>query len=251
MGRAGKAVCMADRKLIVALLAAMVAVAVAVSLGNWQTRRGDAKQATQARWDAAERGQPLFLTGTVLPALIAELPQRVTARGRFVDNATVFLDNRLVDGVAGFYVITPLAIEERAPWVLVNRGWVPRDVGDRNRLPVLPSVATDVTITGLAVERAPRLLELGTAPPAQLPGIWQNLDFDEVERLLHHPVARLLVQQSNDTGDGLKRDWAAPAAGVEKHRGYAFQWYALAVLIVVLTLVYGGRAAFGTRGTDE
>jgi len=32
-------------------------------------------------------------------------------------------------------------------------------------------------------------------------------------------------------------------AGVERHRGYAVQWYALAVLSAALTAIFGWRAA--------
>jgi surfeit locus 1 family protein len=36
-------------------------------------------------------------------------------------------------------------------------------------------------------------------------------------------------------GDGLLRQWLAPAVDVSKHHGYAFQWFALCALIVGLT----------------
>jgi len=34
--------------------------------------------------------------------------------------------------------------------------------------------------------------------------------------------------------DGLLRDWPQPATGVAKHHGYAFQWFALSILILGL-----------------
>ena len=34
--------------------------------------------------------------------------------------------------------------------------------------------------------------------------------------------------------DGLLRQWPLPAADVHKHYGYAFQWFAMATLIVGL-----------------
>jgi surfeit locus 1 family protein len=36
--------------------------------------------------------------------------------------------------------------------------------------------------------------------------------------------------------------WPRPDAGVERHRGYAFQWYSLAALIAGLTVYFGGKA---------
>jgi surfeit locus 1 family protein len=96
-----------------------------------------------------------------------------------------------------------------------------------------------------AIARVVRLLhhearDLAAAGP--LGGIWQNLDFEAYERASGRKVARFVVQQTNDTGDGLRRVWARPDAGVDKHRGYAFQWYSLAALITVLTLYFGGKA---------
>jgi surfeit locus 1 family protein len=35
-------------------------------------------------------------------------------------------------------------------------------------------------------------------------------------------------------GDGLVRDWPAPAADVHKHYGYAFQWFSLSALTLIL-----------------
>jgi cytochrome oxidase assembly protein ShyY1 len=42
------------------------------------------------------------------------------------------------------------------------------------------------------------------------------------------PVALGIVRQLGDVPDGLARDWVAPGAGADKHRAYAFQWFAMA-----------------------
>jgi surfeit locus 1 family protein len=36
------------------------------------------------------------------------------------------------------------------------------------------------------------------------------------------------------SADQLVRNWPAPATGVAKHHGYAFQWFALSALVVIL-----------------
>jgi cytochrome oxidase assembly protein ShyY1 len=146
-----------------------------------------------------------------------------------------------VDGVAGFQVVTPVAVAEGMPWILVNRGWAARSMADRTRLPAAPIVNAPLRVEGIAVPHVPRALEIG-ARGGPLGGIWQNLDFEAYERASGRKVARFVVQQTNDTGDGLRRVWARPDAGVDKHRGYAFQWYSLAALIIVLTLYFGRKA---------
>ena len=233
---------MPPAKVILALLMGVAGVVLTASLGNWQTHRGDEKAARQAEWDKALARTPSPLSSAEdLVGTARRLPQRVVAHGTLVADATVYIDNRIVDGVAGYQVITPVAIAEGMPWVLVNRGWAPRNMADRMKLPAAPVPKDAVRIEGLAVDHVPRVLDLG-AHGGQLRGIWQNLDFAAYERASGHAVARFVVEQTNDTGDGLRRVWARPDTGVDRHRGYAFQWYSLAVLIAALTLFFGSKA---------
>ena len=229
-------------KVVGALLAGVAGIALTVSLGNWQTRRGDEKAARQAQWDAALARAPASIAGIDDAAGVAgNLPQRVEIRGAFVPEATVYIDNRLVDGVAGFQVVTPVAVADGLPWILVSRGWAPRNMADRARLPAAPVAGVPLRVEGIAVPHLARALDLGE-PGGPLGGIWQNLDFEAYERASGRPVARFVVQQTNDTGDGLRRAWPRPDAGVDRHRGYAFQWYSLAALIAALLLYFGGKA---------
>ena len=42
------------------------------------------------------------------------------------------------------------------------------------------------------------------------------------------------LQQIGGPSEGLQRDWPAPALGVERHYGYAFQWFGLSALVAIL-----------------
>jgi hypothetical protein len=42
------------------------------------------------------------------------------------------------------------------------------------------------------------------------------------------------LQQTGPASEGLQRDWPAPALGLERHYGYAFQWFGLSALVVIL-----------------
>jgi cytochrome oxidase assembly protein ShyY1 len=147
----------------------------------------------------------------------------------------------MLDGAPGFQVVTPLRMTNGAV-VLVNRGWVPRDLADPKRLPALVTPRGPVRVEGVAVARVPRLFELGSMPLAAPPAIWPNVAFEEVERATGLRLERFVVQQSNDLGDSLRRDWRPPTVGSEKNRAYALQWYALAALSAGLTLFFGSRA---------
>ena len=236
-------------KLIFALIAAVLGFATAVSLGNWQTRRGDQKLALQAQADAAERAAGLEIQPSrqSIENAAAGLPRKVRVTGVFDPAGTIYLDNRALAGVAGYYVITPLVIGNELPMVLIDRGWKARDLGERAEIAPVPPPTGRISIEGLAVSRPSALLELSSTPNRQVPWIWQNLDYDAYERAAKRSVARFVVRQtgattSSDASDGLRREWPQPATGMEKHRGYAFQWYALAALIAVLAAYFSWQA---------
>jgi surfeit locus 1 family protein len=42
------------------------------------------------------------------------------------------------------------------------------------------------------------------------------------------------VQQTGAASEGLLRQWPQAGSGAEKNYGYAFQWWAIAVLIAIL-----------------
>jgi surfeit locus 1 family protein len=236
-------------RVAVLLSVAVAAFVLALSLGRWQSGRAAEKLAIEAQWERAEQAAPRVIDRASLPAA-DQLPVRISVRGTFDHARSVWLDNRQLDGRPGFWVIAPLRLDNGAV-VLINRGWVARDAADRLRRPAVGEPAGAQTIEGLAVTHAPRLLELGEGGnAAALPAIWQNLDYAHFEAASGLQVARLLVLQTGGADDGLARRWARPASGVDKHRGYAFQWYALAALIAALTVFFTARA-WRRRGTSR
>lgn len=237
-------------RVLIAIACGVLVSLATVGLGQWQQRRGDAKLALQRQWDAAIAAPARELRGPDLATLVGGLPQRVSLRGTFEPQRLVWLDNRQHEGRPGVRALMTLRLDDGAR-VLVDRGWAPRDPRDRARTPMLPTPPSAVTIEGMALERPPRLLDLGSPAPGeqQLPALWQNFDYERFERAAGAPVARLVVQQSSALDDGLVRDVPRFDAGVERHRGYAVQWYALAALSAALTCVFGWRALRVTEPT--
>jgi cytochrome oxidase assembly protein ShyY1 len=48
----------------------------------------------------------------------------------------------------------------------------------------------------------------------------------------------IVLQQTSEAADGLARVWGRPDTGADKHRGYAFQWYALATTIFIAYVAF-------------
>ena len=233
---------MARARILVALAAAAAAIALTVSLGNWQLRRAAEKLALQAAWDRAGQAVPEAVAAAGIAGVSGRLPLRVQLRGRFLFAHEVWLDNRQMDGQAGLMLVTPLQLADGAV-VLVNRGFARRDPRDRARLPDVVRPEGEVTVEGLAVAHTSRVLQLGeNAPAGSGPAVWQNLDYEAVQRASGLAVAHWVVQQTSEAGDGLLRNWPRLDAGVDKHRGYALQWFSLAALVAALTAFFGLRA---------
>jgi len=220
---------------LIPTVAAAVVVALTVSLGQWQLRRADEKAALQAGRDAALAAAPVSLAGaTADPGSLDG--RRVVGEGVFDEARTVFLDNRTRNGVAGFHVLAPLRLEGDGRHVLVLRGWVARDLADRERLPALAAPAGTVRVEGLAMAELPQPIVLAAEAGEPASRLWQRFDPDRYRRWSGLEPLPVIVRQTSELADGLARDWVQPGSGVDKHLGYAFQWFALAAATVGLWL---------------
>ena len=213
-------------------LAAILMAGLTLSLGQWQLRRAAQKETLQA---AVERQKLLpALDGRALSATknIADVMHRqARLQGVWQDAHTVYLDNRPMSGKSGFWVVTPLALEGGPRWVLVQRGWVPRDFNDRSRLPAISTPQGLVTISGRMAPPPSKLYEFDGVQTGR---IRQNLDIGAFSAEVGQPLLLASLLQTDAASEGLLRDWVAPATGIDKHHGYAFQWFALSALIVSL-----------------
>ncbi|MGB7540980.1 MAG: SURF1 family protein, partial [Burkholderiales bacterium] len=217
---------------LVPSIAAAVFIALAVSLGNWQTRRAEEKLELARALDEAGRGAVLSVPSA--PAGAAGFARhRVSVRGRFVARATLFLDNQVLHGAAGYHVLTPMNIEGGGMHVLIDRGWIA--AGDRSRLPVVPTPEGVQTVEGIAAVPSGRFIEL--APDTGTGSLRQNLVLEREEKRLGLSLQPFVVEQTSDAKDGLARVWERPDTGVERHRSYALQWYSLALLAAILYVV--------------
>jgi cytochrome oxidase assembly protein ShyY1 len=213
------------------LAAAAAACAAGIALGNWQTRRGEEKLLLAQEFDAGLKAAPVAIPAT--PVAPGELVHKhVAASGTFDAGHTVYLDNRIRGGEPGYEVVTPLLLSPSLG-VLVQRGWIERSQRDSVRTP-----KGAVRIEGLALERLPRAFDVAEQNPGP---VRQNLDIGNYAGEIGLALQPIVIQQCSDDGDGLRRDWPRPDFGIDVHRAYAVQWYALAGLAAVLGIVLSFR----------
>lgn len=219
----------------------MVAAGVGILLGQWQTRRAVEKESIESTMSARQNAALLLLEDEVLDAGKLEY-RRVRVKGSFVPGWTIYLDNRPYKSMAGFHVLTPMRIAGSDMHILIARGWVQRDVSNRSKIPRFPLPEGVIEIDGVARRGAGKVLELGAEEPLRDGAIVQNLDIAKLALASGLNLQPILVEQTTEAHDGLIRDWPRPSSGIDKHRGYAFQWYALAVTALLFFVVTGFRS---------
>lgn len=228
--------------------AAITSAVVTLRLGFWQLSRAHEKLALQASIQA-QAALPALNAASLLPSQTANVLHRtITLTGHWLPQYTLFLDNRQMDSKPGFFVLTPFEFINPAAItplstkkiILVQRGWMPRNFLNRNKLPEIVSGAEEQTIMGRIALSPSKLFEFkGTETGA----IRQNIEIDALSKEFKIDLLPYsLLQLDNDAADTSKteqpdqlfRQWAKPNYGSEKNYGYMVQWWALSALISVL-----------------
>ncbi|AKO51050.1 hypothetical protein ABA45_00310 [Marinobacter psychrophilus] len=207
-----------------------------LGLGVWQLQRAEFKQQQQVQWD--QQTSELAWPQLVEQGLDAGRP--VQLNGSYGDT-TWLLDNRTRDGMAGYEVLTvfyPL----QGPALVVNRGWViaPRT---REQLPEIPATQKWVEISGRLADFPQPPVLAAVQPGSGWPRRVQSLP-PEVAQDVVPELPRLILRLADQNQPGaLRADWAPDRMAVATHYGYATQWFALALMLTILTVVASYRKA--------
>ncbi len=221
----------------IGLVIAATACVITVLLGNWQMRRAEEKQRAGALREAAQQAPARGLP--VTPFDPAEyVMTKVKAQGIFDPSQIYLLDNRSRDGRPGYEVMTPLRIQGSELNVLVLRGWLAAGP-KRDVVPPFRTPEGEHRIEGLAIAGFSHVLE---PPGANLQGrVRQNMTIESFTALTGLRMLPVAIEQHSDMADGLQRNWPRAETGADKNTAYAMQWYAFALLAVVLAVVLSFR----------
>lgn len=247
------------RRRPVAAIVTLALIALGISLGVWQLKRAAYKEDLALKIEQGARTNPIWANDiTLKPEQV--LNQRVLAKGYFLKDRGIWLENRPhplgrdpQTGIAtGFYLLMPLQLSGGAKKVVwVNRGWAPRHFEKLHQVPEIITPTTEVSIEGVALESATKTYALGQESGVRASDgllIQENIDLEaERQKGGQTQFPWILRQDNPDVKDGLQRRWPAPDTGVQKHLGYAFQWFALAMMSFVFWLVSGIRRSRAPR----
>lgn len=204
-----------------------------VQLGNWQLSRAQEKESRQERLDRLSQEPAITLPDH--PVKLEDFQyHQVEARGEYVPGHTIYLDNKIYKGIAGYQIVTPLRVGNTEMHVLVNRGWIAA-TRDRSKLPEVATPGGKILVSGIATTAMQKTLELS---PDQVSGqVWENLDLERYRSSTGLKLQPVMILQKDQTNDGLVREWPRPDSGSGKNIGYAFQWFAMAFAVLIIYLV--------------
>jgi surfeit locus 1 family protein len=221
------------------LALALVLSALLIALGMWQLQRAEEKRTTLAEFERRGTAAIVDLNRTDNDDAGTLAGYRATATGYYLD-FNILLDNQLHQGRTGYLVYTVFELDDRNPSILVNRGWIGAEA-DRSQAPRFDTPTTSQRLdgrlsqppaTGLRFEGS-ELIERMTDDMWRV----QHIDFPGLITSLGEDLLVITLLLDNDAPAGFIRAWTPPGSDEARNLGYAFQWFAMALAVMVIAVV--------------
>ena len=220
-------------------------------LGFWQLDRAEQKRTLHAAYTRQQRLPTMDFNNAgidrhTVPKL---LWRRINVSGILDGQAVILLDNRTLNGRAGYYVFSLLRLADAEEHLVINQGWLP--VGaDRTRAPELAASDAGVSVTG-KIKDFPKggILLSETVPERIAANVYrvQDINHEIAQELFAVPLLPYIVRLEPGSPHGYMRRWSEPGSGEEVNLGYAFQWFALATTLLVIFTALIVRKARAVR----
>lgn len=218
-------------------LLSLVFIAIFTSLGFWQLSR--ARQKTAILNDYQQRAQIGPLSTKDLERVDDWRFYQIKMVGKFDDAHTILLDNKTFNGKVGYEVYTPFTAKGMDLPVLVDRGFIPMGVS-RDELPAIPKAAKGtITIQGM-LNVPPAYVSLGEmkdSSKSQWPARVEYINLPQISKLIDKQLYPYIVNLNPESPSALQVKWQILNVDPNKHKGYAVQWFALALTLLIISVV--------------
>lgn len=214
-----------------------------VRLGFWQLSRADEKKQLFATF--ATRTQIAPLHAAELETINDARFYHVKLKGKFDNQHVILLDNKTSHGQVGYEIYTPFFAMGLETPILIDRGFV---VGGATRrvLPEVMAIPGKTTVHGI-LNVPPTYVSFGN--------MYEKISWPlRVEYLHLNNLAKLIYAKNNGffpyiltietkNRSDYSSEWQATIMTPERHTGYAVQWFALALTLLILSLILNRRSS--------
>ncbi len=211
-------------------------MAFLVSLGFWQLDRADQKRTIEASIQKANTGVVELIINQ--NELLNKEYYEVRLQGSYIGDKQFIYDNQIVDQASGYYVLTPFVLSGQSNAIMINRGFIPWN-GRRDQL---DDIAVDSTYREIKIQvsRPIKRIELKTSDISnQFPVLIQAIDFDVIEEISSTSFVDVIGLLDPSSDDGFVRKWEPYTGSIEKHIGYAIQWFLMALVLGIIGIRIG------------
>lgn len=214
----------------------LIFIAIFMALGYWQLSRANQKKIIVANYNERKQQNPL---------MAADLNQkkdfrfyRAALKGVFDNTHTFLLDNKTFHGQIGYEIYTPFKAQGLSLPILIDRGFIAIEK-NRSILPTITPIIGTISITGL-LNLPPTYVTLGRMQDSleiNWPLRIEFINLEEMAKILNPTGQRFypyILTLNPDQPGSYPLEWKIVTVGPERHLGYAVQWFAIALTLLIL-----------------
>lgn len=218
-----------------AIILALAGLAFFLTLGFWQIDRAHAKERLFAAFVDAQAAPAISLAEARRDMRDGRRYPHVAITGHYDAAHGYVLDNRFRDGRIGAIAYAVFVPTDGSTPLLVARGFLPRD-RDQQLPRIPPPPAGEQQATGLYAPPPGSGLRLGNALPDQhvWPKITLYIDTAEIGADIGRTLDDRVLMLDPVVGSAFIREWQPQVFPPARHYGYAFTWFAFALLTIGL-----------------
>ena len=202
-----------------------------VSLGFWQLDRADEKRGIEASIKLANTGSVELIVEE--EGLKNKEYYEVRLQGKYLSDKQFIYDNQIVDQVSGYYVLTPYALAGQSKAILINRGFIPWN-GRRDKLADIV-IGQETREIKVQISKPIKRMELKPSEVGiQFPALIQSIDLQDMADRAKVDFSSVIGLLDASASNGFIRKWEPYTGSIEKHIGYAVQWFLMALVLAII-----------------
>ena len=217
-----------------ALITFFALFVLTLSLGAWQINRGYEKKELENTYSSQQSYPIEEITYNLYS--VNYLYRNVSIKGIFLKDL-FYLDNKIHDGKPGVSVLSPFRLEN-GKTIMISRGWV--EMNDRQNFEKINTPLESLSLVG-TLRPVSKGLTLSNETSQKLGEnfyLLQTLALPEIEKLIDQDLNSNLLELSELSPASFTSIWQPINLSSYRHFGYAFQWFGLAIVILVGVSLY-------------
>ncbi|VAX01607.1 Cytochrome oxidase biogenesis protein Surf1, facilitates heme A insertion [hydrothermal vent metagenome] len=227
---------------LIPTLATVLVLPVLIALGFWQLDRAEQKTVILSAVTAKMNSQTLVAIPNDAEIESAKY-QHIRLQGKFDTQHLIYIDNKVVHGKVGYFVLSPFLVTTSSKHVLVNLGWIAMG-RSRQELPTVSLPTDELEISGRIKTNVDEVFALSEKSYDELtwPLVVQWVSPDQLSIVLNTKIKPLVILQDKVKKNNavalyekqFKRDWKFISSSPDTHTSYAMQWFSLAFVLVLI-----------------